>query len=201
MKRGELYKICVTLLIMSLLSLTLVSARKGVGLVWSTETEVVHEGGVHCVEYGVYNPWDEDVRAVLGVSDNLRDVIVREESEVKLVGAGTLHDVAVPFEFCFRVGKVYDADCLFGGLVCRQDCLGEEVVFDGKVMVLEESGSSGGGTGSATSLGVGVPLKLRVKCVAHGRDWGLVYLLVVLVCLVWIGVLLHGRFKHHRRRR
>ena len=178
--------------IIFLISLTQVSlARKGVGIVWDTETEIVNEDSVHCVQYGVYNPWDEDVTAVLSVSKELKDVIVMEESESKYIAAETFHNKSVPIEFCFRIAKIYSEDCIMGSTLCEQTCSEEQVEYEGKIIAMEKAGGmTGGSAGSATALGVSVPLKLRVKCVPHPRDYGPIYVVVIIIALILLGMVL-----------
>jgi hypothetical protein len=185
------------LIVISMIALMLAPmalARKGVGVVWDTETEIVVEGSTHCVQYGIYNPWDEDVTALLSVSDELKDIIIKEESESKLITGETMHDMAVPIEFCFDIAKVYEEDCLIGGLICEQTCGEEQVIYEGKIVAMEGStGGGGGAAGSATALGVSVPLKLKVRCFQHARDWTIVYVTVLIVALLIVGYMLYKR--------
>lgn len=184
----------VLLFIFSILD---VSARKGVGIVWDTETEIVTENTEQCVQYGVYNPWEEDVTAILSVSSELKDIIIKEESEEKLIPKGTTHDVAVPIEFCFKVAKVYKEDCLVGNFICEQACKDEQVVYEGKIIAMEASkGTSAGAAGSSTALGVSVPLKLKIKCSPHPRDWTLVYVAIIIIVIILIILMLLKKQKN-----
>ncbi len=167
-------------------------ARKGVGVVWDTEIEIVNEDSVHCVQYGIYNPWEEDVTALLSVSDELKEVIVSEKSEAKLINAGTTHKEAVPIEFCFQIANIYPEDCLVGNFICEQKCSDEEVSYSGKIVAMEKPGTSTG-SGSATSLGVSVPLKLRVRCSPYPRDWTMVYIAVAVISIILIVLILRKR--------
>ena len=170
-----------------------VAARKGVGIVWNTETEIVKEGTNYCIEYGIYNPWDEDVNALLSVSEEFKPIVNNEESEPRLVEGGTKHDRAVPINLCFDIDNVYQQDCLFGDFFCQQKCDVQPVTHEGKIVVMEETTGSAG-MGSSTTLGVSVPLKLKVQCNAHPRDWTLAYLaLAILLSILIIIVLLRRR--------
>lgn len=188
--------ILILFIVFALILSTSVFARKGVGIVWNTETEIVNEGSKHCIEYGVYNPWEDDVKATLGVSSELEDVIVEMDTEAKFIKAGTLHDMAVPVDFCFEIADVYSKDCLLGNFVCEKRCEESEIVYEGKVMAREE-GEEGaeGAVGSATSLGVAVPLRLRVKCSAYARDYTLVYAVVIVVALILILWIVYRKHK------
>lgn len=168
-------------------------ARKGVGIVWNTESEIVNEASTHCIEYGIYNPWDEDVQAYLSVYGELNEVIKNEFSDSYLIKAKTFHDMAVPVNFCFEVAQVYSKDCLYGDYICEQTCEEPEVTYEGKIKTMEKSEGLFGGSGSSTSLGVSVPLKLKVRCNAHSRDWSLVYISVIGVTLAALGIFLYKK--------
>jgi LPXTG-motif cell wall-anchored protein len=157
-------------------------AAKGVGIVWSTQTEAVTENSRHCITYGVYNPWDEDVTALLSVSSALSPVVVGEESIPTFLPAETMHDDAKEIELCFYVPKVYTDDCLVGNfLFCEQTCSEPEVRYDGEVIVMEAPSGSGGAMGSSTAMGVSAPLTLRVLCNEYPRDYTIVIVGVVVV--------------------
>lgn len=191
--------ISVLIFVFILMLSPIVLARKGVGLVWDTETEIVSEKSKHCVQYGIYNPWEEDVTAILSVSNELKEVITKEESESKFIKAGTTHDIAVPIEFCFEIAEIYSEDCLVGSVICEQKCEEPEVVYEGKIVAMEEpTGEVEGGAGSATSLGVSVPLKLKVKCNPHAREWTLVYVVVIVIALILILWILYRKSKRKK---
>jgi hypothetical protein len=165
-------------LVTALILVPSVSARKGVGLVWSTEAEVVSEGGQKCITYGVYNPWDEDVRMQLTVSETLKPILVGTQSDVRTISANTGHENAVPVQLCFNVGSVY------------RTCDNPEVALSGKVMAVEAPEANAQGTGSATALGVSVPLSLRVSCNSELHNYTIAYVLgsVALVAAVLLFV-------------
>lgn len=184
--------------LIALLFIPTVMARKGVGIVWNTETELVDAGSTHCVEYGVYNPWDESVNVELTVSDELKDVVLSQESEVKLVQADTTHDKAVPVEFCFKVADVYEKDCLLGAALCEQRCDQEQVVFEGTIQASEKSERSPESSGSSTALGVSVPLKLKVRCTPYPRDWTALYILIIVLALIGLIIIVNRKRKRKR---
>jgi len=183
----------VSMVLVALLLSAAGSARKGVGIKWLTETEMVTENTQHCIEYGIYNPWDEDVNVFLSVSGGLTEVITSEHSEPELVPGDTLPDKAIPVRLCFTVSKVYQDDCWLG-CFCEQKCEQSEVAYDGKIVAIEAPGGEVG-TGSATGLGVSVPLKLRVRCAPFGRDWTLAYVIIIIVVLILIWFFLKKRKK------
>ena len=193
----------LTISIISILAILMLSpmtfARKGVGIVWNTETEIVKEGSTHCVTYGIYNPWDEDVYAKLGVSKDLENIISNQQSEAKLIKAETFHENAVPIEFCFEIAKTYTNDCLLGPFLCEQVCQEQQVVHEGKIIAMEEaSGGTGGTAGSSTSLGVSVPLKLKVQCESQNRSYTLVYVIMIGITLILISLLVYTKGKRKK---
>lgn len=156
-------------------------ASKGVGIVWSTQTEIVSENARHCITYGVYNPWDEDVTAILTVSDALKPVVVGEESTPTFLPAYTMHQDAEQVQLCFYVPKVYTDDCLVGNMLfCEQTCTEPQVTYDGEVIVMEaQTAGPGGAMGSATAMGVSAPLTLKVACNEYPRDYTIIIVVVV----------------------
>lgn len=186
------------LLIIALLFIPTAMARKGVGIVWNTETEIVDAGSTHCVEYGVYNPWDESVNVELTVSDELKDIVMSQESEVKLVQADTTHDKAVPVEFCFKVADVYEEHCLLGAALCEQKCDQEQKIYEGTIQAAEKSQGSPESSGSSTALGVSVPLKLKVRCTPHPMDWSELYILIIVLALIGLIIVVNRKRKRKR---
>ncbi len=193
MKKRVYIAVLILLMVMSLSQVAF--ARKGVGIVWTTETEIVNEGASHCIGYGIYNPWDEDVTATLSVSDELKGIITKEDTDPKFVPAETYHDQAIPVEFCFKLARVYARDCLIGGMLCEQTCSEPQVEYSGSILAVEEQTGGATGTGSATSLGVSVPLKIKVGCNAHARDYTPVYVVVIIIALLLIGWILYKKQK------
>jgi len=197
MKRNTI--VIITILI-ALSIMPLASARKGVGIVWMTQTEIVNENSMHCVQYGVYNPWDEDVKIGLSVSDELKGLVNEQKSEVKTVPANTMPDNPVPIEFCFKIKDVYPKECILGTL-CKQTCNNKNVMYEGKVQAVEKSDSEKTGTGSKASIGVSVPLKLKVKCVPGDRDWTALYILLIVIALAVIGAIIYQKVTKRKSKR
>jgi hypothetical protein len=171
------------LLAFSLVAAALAGQASAVGIVWSTEREMVNELSPHCIEYGVYNPSGTDAMVQLSVSDSLKPVVQGASSRTQAVAAGTTHGLAVKVSLCFQVPKVYAADCLAGDFLCEQSCTQDEVSYTGEVMALEVKEEQGGGIGSQTTVGASVPLTLLVKCNPYGRDWSPAYLLVAAIAI------------------
>lgn len=170
-----------------------------VGIVWTTEKEMVNEISPQCITYGVYNPSVEDANVMLSVSESLKPVIQGVVSHSQLVTAGTKHDQAVQLELCFQVPMVYDADCLAGNFLCEQACTQDEIVYAGEIMAIEVNDESEGGMGSATTVGASVPLTLRVRCNPYQRDWSPVYLIVIVVAAAGIAARIYTKKKKRNK--
>ena len=176
----------------------LVSA--GVGISWDKESALVPEKTKTCLTYKVYNPWDDDVYAKISVSEEFDEILTHQESEIKLIPAETSSEEAMPVEFCFKTPNVYERDCWIGdALICKQECNEEMKDYAGNVLVTEvsESEFSGKGTGgSATQMSVSAPLKIRVQCIEHERNYSLIYAVVALIAAV---LLVLNIFKQKRK--
>jgi hypothetical protein len=177
-------KILLIALVM-FLAMSSAEARKGVGLSWDRETLIINEGEETCIDYGIYNPWDEDVNAQLTLSPELSAIATEVDSEIKYVVAQTWHNKSIPIRLCFKVDNVYEKDCLIGNQVCAQTCSVPEKAYEGSVGAQEIKDVTGtGGTGSATNLAVSVPLKLRVRCAPHTREYILLWLIILVAAAI-----------------
>ncbi|MBU3912492.1 MAG: hypothetical protein KKE50_00205, partial [Nanoarchaeota archaeon] len=103
----------------------------------------------------------------------------------------------IPIKFCFKVPQIYSRDCLVWGMICKQECKEEQVVYEGEVSVksVPEDTEIGGSGGSTTQMSVSAPLKLKVVCVAHGRDFTLIYIALALISALVIGIVLYKRYR------
>ncbi len=161
----------------------LVSA--GVGISWDKESSLVPEKTKTCLTYKVYNPWPDDAYAKVELSEELQEIIKSEETEIKFIPAETSSADAIPVSFCFKTPNIYERDCWIGNsFICKQDCNEEMKVYSGEVLVMEVSEDefiSGGAGGSRTMMSISAPLKIRVQCVAHDRNYSLIYVVVALI--------------------
>ena len=142
----------IFILLLILVIATPVTALKGVGIVYGTVVTTVNENERSCFDYGVYNPWDEDVQVELTVGGDLAQL--NTVSENVDLPAGTMHDQAEQVELCFNIPKVYSGSCDV-----------EQKKFIGKIIVTEYFPAGVDGTGSSTSVSAAAPLELRVRCV------------------------------------
>ncbi|NCN51396.1 hypothetical protein GW931_00080 [archaeon] len=194
---GDIKKILLATIIVATLLFPLVSA--GVGISWDRESALVPEKTKTCLTYKIYNPWPKDSYAQIKLSDELSEIIASQESETQFIPAETSSGEAIPVTFCFKTPVIYERDCLVADkLICKQDCLQDMKVYDGQVEIIElteEQVMSGGSGGSKTMMSVSAPLKIRVQCVKHDRDWSLVYGLVALIA----GIVLAWNIIRHKK--
>ena len=180
----------VLFLIIFLLFLNVTHARKGVGIVVNSQSELLDENKEICIDYGIYNPWDEDVKAALETQGDINSILSNYKSEEKLVPAGTTHSNALPVRLCFRVADVYKDDCLLGNLLCEQKCESPQVSYSGEVTVVEKAQQNQALTGSQTNLGVSAPLAIKVKCQKSPRNytplWFGLFIVVLIIFIIWI---------------
>lgn len=198
MKRG-IKGIIVTSIFFLMIILPMVQA--GVGISWDRESALVPEKTKTCLTYKVYNPWPTDVYAQIKLSDELMEIVRSSDSEVQFIPKETSSSEAIPVTFCFKTPSVYEKDCLIGDdLICKKECSEELKIFEGEVEVIEmsenEAKISGAG-GSKTTTSVSAPLRVRVQCVPHARNYSIVYGLVALIAgtLLLLNVLRSKRRK------
>ena len=188
-------RIGISLLVIMIALASFVSA--GVGIKWDRESVLVSEGEKTCMTYSVYNPWPESTYVKIGPSEELKGILTLQDIESKLVPANTPSSSAIPVEFCFTIPNVYEKDCLTSGLICRQECKEEQKVYSGEVIVnaVPPPTEIGGTGGSATSMSVSAPLRIKVQCNAHARDYTLIYVLIAVISLVIIIILLYRKYR------
>jgi hypothetical protein len=189
--RGEKKVIEFLVLAVSFIFLmNLVSA--GVGIKWDKESTMVPEKTKTCLTYFVYNPWDSDVYTRIELSEELQEIVKSQENEVKLIPAGTSSSQSIPVEFCFKTPNVYERDCWIGdSLICKKECNEEMKIYSGEVLAREvsESEFTGSGSGgSATQMSVSAPLKVRVQCVPHSRNYSLIYATIALIAAILLAI-------------
>jgi len=185
-----------------LIILPFVSA--GVGISWAKETSLIPENTKTCLTYKVYNPWPEDSTVQIELSDELMEIVNYIESESKFVPKETSSKEAIPVEFCFKTPRVYEQDCaLFNKFLCKQDCLEEMKIYSGDVEVIDIGNQdvSGGSGGSATAVSVSAPLRIKVQCMAHSRNYSLIYILVAIIAGILLIVNLLKKKKNEKKKK
>ncbi len=186
--RGEKINIKFLVLGVTLIFLMgLVSAS--LGIKWTQESALVPEKTKTCLTYSVYNPWEgESSYTKIELSDELQGIIKSQETDVQLGPGGTSSSEAIPVTFCFKTPNIYERDCWIGdSLICKQECNEEMKIYSGEVQIIEvseEEFKSGGAGGSRTQASISAPLKIRVQCVEHGRNYSLIYGVVALIAAI-----------------
>lgn len=172
-------------------------ASAGVGIKWSQESFSVDEGQKTCLVYSVYNPWPEDSYVAISLPESLKNVLVSQEAETKLVPANTPSSAAVPINFCFKAPQVYVKECLVGSFICKQECNEAQKTYEGEVSVnsVPSQTQISGSGGSSTQMSVSAPLKIIVKCNAYGYDFTLVYLAIAIICAIFIAIILYRKYR------
>ena len=185
-------KIILLVVIVIMLS-SFISA--GVGIKWGQESALVNEREKTCLSYDVYNPWPDDTYVTIELSEELKEILIMQEAETKLVPKNTASTESIPIEFCFKSPTVYERDCwLANTLICKQDCNEEQKVYSGEVVVKSVASEIEGG-GSATTMAVSAPLNIKIKCNACPRNFTLIYVTVIIISLITIGLILQKKYK------
>lgn len=172
-------------------------ASAGVGIKWEQESFLINEGEKTCLTYSVYNPWPESTYVQIELPEILKDVLTSQEAETKLIPSNTPSSAAIPVQFCFKAPEVYSKDCWIAGMICKQECSEPQKIYEGEVLVKSVAGKAEitGSGGSATTMAVSAPLRLKVRCEAHSRDFSLVYILLAIIALIIIAWILYNKYK------
>lgn len=185
-------KIILLVVIVIMLS-SFISA--GVGIKWGQESALVNEREKTCLSYDVYNPWPDDTYVTIELSEELKEILIMQEAETKLVPKNTASSEAIPIEFCFKSPRVYERGCwLANTLICKQDCNEEQKVYSGEVVVKSVASPIEGG-GSATTMAVSAPLNVKIRCNVCPRNFTLIYVTVIIISLIVIGLILQKKYK------
>jgi len=191
-------------IIVGILFLILPMISAGVGISWNQESSLIPEQTKTCLTYKIYNPWEQDSYVKIVLSEELEKIVTSQESEMKLIPAQTSSSEAMPVNFCFKTPVIYEKDCWIGkSLICKQSCEQEMKVFEGEVEVkeIDESEINGGGSGgSKTAISVSAPLRVKVQCVKHNRNYSLIYLLVALIAAVLLTINIFRKKKSKKKK-
>jgi hypothetical protein len=186
--RGGIKVLFGGLFVFVFLVLPLASAYSGLGLAWNKESALVPENTKTCLTYNVYNPFDQSTYAKIQLSDQMKQILTSSQSEVKLIPNNTPSTAGIPVKICFKTPRVYPKDCLVGNsLLCKQTCTEPMKVYQGEVeavQVSEAQFKSGGSGGSMTQMSISAPIRVRVECIPHARDYTVVYALVAIIATI-----------------
>ena len=120
-------------------------AVSGAGLKYNFEYVELIEKETHCLNYGIYNPYDSDSLISLTAEGEFEDFQI--ESEPTNVPANTNANNELRKDICFKIPKVVDS-CEDGKLL--------------KGQVIASTVPTSGGIG--TALAVSAPLEMKVNC-------------------------------------
>jgi hypothetical protein len=188
-KEKEVFKNLGILLILTLVfTILLPFTSAGVGIKWDKESSFVPENTKVCMTYQIYNPWPSDSYAQIQLSGEIEQIISALSSETKFIPHDTSSADAIPVQFCFKTPDIYKEDCaLFGKLMCKQECKEEIKTYEGDVNVIEVPGpqeSAGGIGGSSTKMSVSAPIRIRVACEPHSRNYSVIYIALLAIALI-----------------
>ncbi len=188
-------------LLIIIMLISFVSA--GVGIKWDQESALVNEGEKTCLTYSIYNPWPENTYVVIEPSEEFKDILLLQDVKSKLIPADTKSTSAIPVEFCFKIPEIYEKDCWIGNIACKQECKEEQKEYSGKIIVksVPPPTEIGGSGGSATTMSVSAPLRIKIRCSAHSRDFTIIYLMSAIISLLVIGFILYKKYRRPKIQR
>lgn len=171
------------------------AATVGIGLKWFTESEYVKEGTIKCIDYGLYNPFDQDVRGYLVATKDLESLYDAEKP--KLIPANTSSKNAILTKICFKIPKkVYQENCILG-MMCKKKCENiEEKSYKGEVIAQYDISRPNQGVGSVVGSSFAAPLELKVKCEKKERNWLPLILVVIIVAAIIVWQLIKRKHKN-----
>jgi len=176
----------------------------GLGIGYSSQSFMAEEGKTFCLDYyKVYNPWDDDSYVTVDVSPELKEIVIKQETESLLVPAQTSSKEAISLnQFCFKVPEVYEREYLISGMAIAPDKLScdgqEQKVYEGEIVVTKAPApidASVGAGGSATQSSISAPLKIRVPCNAYSWDYTSLYVALAALSGIVIFIVLFRRYR------
>jgi len=120
-------------------------AVSGAGLKYNFEYVELLEKAEHCLNYGVYNPYDSDSLISLSAEGDFQDYVI--ESEPTNVPANTNANNELRKDICFKIPKIVES--------CE-----EGKVLEGQIIASTSPSTEGIGT----ALAVSAPLEMKVNC-------------------------------------
>ena len=204
MKRVITIKCLVVFLLGIMVFSSFISA--GLGIKYTGQSALVDEGEKVCLNYySIYNPWGTDANVVVGLSEELQEILVMQETTTKLIPAFTSSSESIPMEFCFKVPKVYERDYSIAGMFIDElDCSDQETKFYTGEVIVESapmSAQMSGIGGSATKMSVSAPLKVGVRCNSYPRNYTLAYVLAAVLSGGFIFMILFRKYRKPKEQR
>lgn len=154
------------------------TSEVGIGIKWSTDTEVVPQGNTTCLSYGIYNPFDTPVMGFLTAKGNLTNLTI--PTEPVEIPAYTYANKSIKEQLCFAIPNVYGGNWLTG-----LSCPSNPITYKGAIVAAYTLPSrTGSGTGSATGTSFAAPLTLIVGCDSRGFNiFGLIAIVVTIAAI------------------
>ena len=124
-------------------------ATSGVGIKYAFEYADAIQNDITCIEYGVYNPFDDDITATILAEGDFAEYQFRPK-EVDLpanTGSADSKDI----DLCFKIPKIMD------------NC-DSPVKLSGSAVATSVDKSEFAGSGSRATIAVTAPLELSVIC-------------------------------------
>ncbi len=132
-------------IILMLLLIPSTFAMSGAGLKYNFEYVELTEKSTHCLNYGLYNPYDSDSYLVLNAEGEHAEYQVKSKSV--LVPGNTGVDDEIRHDLCFKFPKLVES--------CE-----EGLLLSGKAVAKKDAESEGIGT----ALAVSSPLDIKLTC-------------------------------------
>ncbi len=179
-------------------------ASAGIGIKKYQESIAVNENEESCITVGAYNPFPTGTNVVIGVSDELKGVLVTQEAESKYLPPETSSDEAINLKFCFKVPEVYSKDCyVLNNFICKLECTEEQKVYEGEIFLksIPESAQFGGAGGSTTTMSISQDMRVRVNCNPYPRNYTLVYVIVAIISALVIFTILFRKYRKPKAER
>ena len=119
--------------------------------------DAVIDGGLKCINYGVYNPFDVKLNTTLHFTGEVKDILVSLEPETVEVDPEKNKNPSDALEIraCFKIQTKYPYT---------------PKKYGGSTMAVWSMGRGAGGTGSATGGSVECPLYLQVNTEAGQKE-------------------------------
>jgi len=154
-------------------------AVSGAGLKYNFEYVELIEKDTHCLNYGIYNPYDSDSLISLTAEGEFEDFQI--ESEPTNVPANTNANNELRKDICFKIPNVVDS-CEDGKLL------------KGQVIASTVPSSEGIGT----ALAVSAPLEMKVNC--NESSFNILFFVVPFVLISTLfGIIQIMRYSKNRK--
>jgi hypothetical protein len=182
-------------------------ASAGIGIFVKQQSLMLNEGEEGSLSVGAYNPYSTEGNVQVSVSEELQEVLVMKDADIKYLPPYTYSQDAIPLNFYFKVPKVYTRQYasipLIGKAIDKLECTEPIKEYDGEVIIesvpLENSLTGAGG--SAAKASISHEMTVRVACNPYGWDYSVVYITVAVLSVGIIGLVLFRRYRKPKDQR